>query len=128
MLDMDINLAKKEAAINIDRAAGEARCKFITTVPGQGETYILKAKQAELFKAANYTGTVPGLIQAEVDATGTTAQQATDFILMMQELWLGKATQIESARRRGKVLVDSSSTVEEVYNHQSVAINELEGL
>ncbi len=94
----------------VDAAAGAARARYITIAPGQEATYLIKAAQAAAFKAGGYAGATPGLVQAEVDATGATAQSAADSILTQQAAWEFKAGQIESVRRSAKVLVAAATT------------------
>lgn len=110
------------ALTDIDADAGKARARYITIAPGQEATYLLKAQQAVAFKAAGYTGPVPGLVQAEIDATGATATVATDAILTQQAAWEAKAAQIESARRTGKVHVASATNVAAVKAALDIAL------
>ncbi len=117
---------KSEAISVIDSAAGIARGRYITIAPGQEGTYLLKAKQAEAYKTAGYAGAVPGLVQAEVDATNETAQQAADTILAMELIWADKAAQIESARRRGKVSVEAARTEIAIDAARIAAVAELD--
>lgn len=124
------NLAnlKAEAASSIDNAAGVARSKYITVSPGQEGTYLMKAQRAREFVAAEYQGPVPILIQAEVDATGATAQQACADILAQEAAWEYKTGQIETARRKGKELVKAATTAADVLSHRNAALVELEAL
>lgn len=124
----DLDDAKVAALAAIDAEAGVARARYITVAPGQEATYILKAQQAAAFKAGGYAGAVPGLVQAEVDATGATAQQAADAILVQEAAWAVKAAQIESARRRGKVAVGNAADAAAVEAAQAAAIAELGAL
>jgi len=119
---------KAAALAAIDRAAGVARARYITIAPGQEATYLLKAQQAAAFKGAGYAGAVPGLVQAEVDATGATPQEAADAILAEGAAWEFKAAQIESARRRGKVAAGNAADVAGVQVAQAAAEVELEAL
>lgn len=100
---------KADALVAIDAAAGRARARYITIAPGQEATYLLKSQQATAYQAAGYTGTVPGLVQAEVTATGATAQQATDAMLAQEAAWATLAAAIESARRSGKVTAGNAA-------------------
>lgn len=120
------SILRKLAAI--DAEAGRARGRYITIAPGQEATYLLKAAQAEAFRASGYTGTVPGLVQAEIDATGAMPAAATDAILAQQVAWEAKAAQIESARRRGKVAVGNAADVEAIEIAETAAITELAAL
>lgn len=120
-----LDQVRAAAAAAIDAAAGLARSRYITVAPGQEGTYLLKAQQAAAFKAAGYTGPVPGLVQAEVDATGATAQQAADDILAQEAAWTAKAAQIESARRRGKVAVSNAADAAGIEAARASAVAEL---
>lgn len=124
------NLAnlKAEAARSIDSAAGVARSKYITVSPGQEGTYLMKMQRAREFVTANYQGPVPILVQAEVDATGVTPQQACADILAQEAAWEYKAGQIETARRKGKELVKAATTAADVLSHRNAALVELEAL
>jgi hypothetical protein len=91
----------------VNQSAEEARLRYITPGAGQAATYLIKERQAEAFKAAGYTGDVPGMVTAEVAATGMTAQQAADFILLQRDFWVTKAADIERVRRMGSVSIDA---------------------
>lgn len=112
----------------IDTAAGAARSRYITTVPGQEATYLIKAQQARDYQAAGHTGTVPSLVQAEADATGETPQLACGRILAEEAAWIAKAAQIETARRRGKIAAQAAADVPAVEAARDVAIAELAAL
>lgn len=125
---LTLNEQKAAALAAIDAEAGVARARYITVAPGQEATYILKAQQAAAFKAGGYAGAVPGLVQAEMDATGATAQQAADDILAQEAAWAFKAAQIESARRRGKVAAGNAADAAAVEAARAAAIAELGAL
>lgn len=93
--------------------------------PGQEGTYLLKAQRAREFSAKNYQGPVPTLIQAEVDATGATAQQACTDILAQEAAWEYKTGQIETARRVGKERVKAATTSAEINSHRDDALSAL---
>lgn len=128
----DIERTKAAALAAIDAAAGAAagaaRARYITVAPGQEATYILKAQQAAAFKAGGYAGSAPGLVQAEMDATGAASQAAADDILAQEAAWGYKAAQIESARRRGKVAAGNAADAAGVQAAQAAAIAELGAL
>lgn len=116
---------KVDAANAIDNAAGEARAKYITIAPGQEGTYLLKAQRARELSAKNYQGPVPSLIQAEMDATGATVQQACADILAQEAAWEYKAGQIETARRVGKERVKAATTSAEINGHRDDTLSAL---
>lgn len=93
-----------DAHNKIDKAAGEARARYITVAPGQEAVYALKKEHAESYKAAGYPAdtTAYPLIQAEADASGTSAQAACDFILSKAAQWVQLAATIEQLRQSAK--------------------------
>lgn len=116
------------ALATIDTAAGTARSRYITTVPGQEATYLIKAEQARDYQAVGYTGTVPSLVQAEADATGEAPQLACDRILAEEAAWVAKAAQIETARRRGKIAAQAAADVPSVEAARDTALADLAAL
>lgn len=98
-----------EAQAAIDAAAGMARLRYITDVPGQAATYAEKRTQAAAYTAAP-DGQVPPFVQAEADAMGVPALQAAQYILATAQAWEQIGPAIERERRRGKVVVQSAIT------------------
>ena len=95
---------------SIDIAAGAARGRFITTVPGQEATYQLKADEANAFIAANRptdTTDYP-MLSAEAEGRGVTVSALADEIVVIRALWLKAAAQIEKARVTGKGAIDAA--------------------
>lgn len=105
--------AKAEALRAIDEAAGETRRRFITEVPGQQATYLVKYEQARAYAAAGYppdTSAYP-YIEAEMAAQGLPAEGAANLILATGAPWndiLGPA--IEARRLAGKRQVREATT------------------
>ena len=116
------------AGMRIDERAERVRLRYITPGAGQAATYLIKERQAEAFRAAGYTGDVPAMIQAEVDATGSTAQAAADLILAQRDAWIGKAAQIELERRRGKIATEAAADEGELEIALKQALDALEAL
>jgi hypothetical protein len=110
---------------HIDTKAGAVRACYITVAPGQEATYILKGNQAREFVAANYLGDVPVLIQSEMNATGESAESAANRICYEEQLWIGLAGMIETARRSGKVALLAAINDEERDSIYSATINTL---
>lgn len=103
------------AKIQIDFAAGQARLKYITEVPGQQATYLEKAKQADAYQTAGYAGSVPPFISAEAAATEQSARVVTDTIIATRDYWIDiLAPQIEAARIGGKLRVTNTATADEL--------------
>lgn len=93
----------------VDRAAGSARARYITVVPGQDATYVTKGQQALDF-IANPTGPVPGYVAAEATATGLSALDAANLINNTAIGWGALGPQIEMLRRQGNIAVAAATT------------------
>lgn len=90
------------ALILIDEAAGEARLRYITAVPGQEVTYFTKAQQAREW-LANPTLEPGAYLQAEADALQLTIQEAATLVVTIADRWMNElGPAIERERRRGK--------------------------
>ena len=116
LVDVQANALK-----TIDAEAEVLRGKYITANSGQVATYLMKQAEASAFKTAGYTGDVPGLVQAEADATGSTAKAAADAILAQYAAWSALAAAIETARRKAKIAVGAAATVDAVNSAVSTA-------
>lgn len=106
----DLNDAKTDGKLTIDGAAGRARSRYITTAPGQEMTYLEKADQAADYVTAGYpadTSNYP-FIQAEMNATGKSKEDAADDILTQKSAWITVGVQIEEHRLGGKGAVDAA--------------------
>ena len=119
---------KAQAAIDIDNQSGLTRAKYITDVPGQAARYLLKADQATKFKAANYQGAVPGLVQSEATACGISAQLAADAIIAEQDQWVALTTGVETIRRLGKENVKKATSPQAVETIRLQIINQLKAI
>jgi TRAP-type C4-dicarboxylate transport system substrate-binding protein len=74
----------------IDEAAGKARLRYITSVPGQEAVYLEKMNQAkayvaEIIEPTDMTGYE--YIEAEATATGMTRQAVAERINAVSVLW-----------------------------------------
>ena len=111
----DTRLAKLafDALDQIDQAAGTVRMRYITSVPGQAETYQRKEQQAREWKAAGYAGTPPVFIAAEAAALGQDPVDVADYIIETADQWGSfKGPQIEAMRRKWKVAIEQAGTDE----------------
>lgn len=121
--------AREAALRDIDLAAGQARTRYITEVPGQQATYLAKAEQAATFKGAGYEGEAPAYVKMEAQATGMTTQQAADTILATKAAWETTiGPRIEYLRRSGKIAVTSASTVEDIETTAHKVLADLGGI
>ena len=107
----------RESAFNaIDVEAGNTRARYITNVPGQAETYVLKAQQAQQFKDAGYPASTVAfpLLESEIDATGHTPTVAANNIISKRDDWMTLAKLVETERRKGKLQVESANDVQSI--------------
>lgn len=102
-----------DALEQIDQAAGTVRLRYITSVPGQAETYQRKEQQAREWKAAGYAGTPPVFVAAEAAALGQDPVDVADYIIETADQWGNfKGPQIEATRRKWKVAIEQAGTDE----------------
>lgn len=101
---------REVAKRSVDRAAGNARSSYITTVPGQESTYQLKADEANAYITANRPEDASAypMLSAEAEGRGTTVSDLADEILATRTKWVQAAAQIEKARVSGKAAVDAA--------------------
>ncbi len=103
-----------EALIRIDEAAGAARLRYITAVPGQEVTYFTKAQQAREW-LANPELTPGAYLQAEADALELSIQDAATLVVTIADRWMNElGPAIERERRRGKAAVAAATRPKQV--------------
>lgn len=125
-----LDIEKDNAKDIIDSTAERARLRHITTGSGQAMVYQEKGDQALDFVAAGYPSTLTDypLIDAEVNATGKSPQQAADDILTKRSQWIHVGAQIEEYRLSGKQQVESASTMSEVEDVLDNVVGNLDSL
>lgn len=117
----------------IDAEAGAARARYITTANGQESTYLLKAADADRYKAAGYPAAKIAsypwvLAKAKVASASPAAadyQAAADLIIATRDAWVLKGAAIEEARERGKAAVAAAVDVAGVETARAAAVAEL---
>lgn len=121
--------AQGAAQAQVDAAAGQARLRYITDVPGQQATYQRKEQQAREWVESGYSGPAPSFIAAEADALGEQPQQIAQQVITLADFWAySKGPEIESARIKHKALIRAATTLEAVQTALSAAMVELEAL
>lgn len=117
----DISNTKEIAKEAIDKKAGEVRLKYITAVPGQAETYLMKSDEAFKIKTIGYNNISTELVQAnypvvfaEMTATGQDVITVCETILMTEHMWRQIAAIIERERRQAKIEVDNCTNTSQV--------------
>lgn len=115
----DVAACRLWAAGEIDAAAGRARSRYLTTVPGQEATYAAKYAQAQAYIVAGYPAATPyPWIAQEASRTGLTPTQAADRIKATGDGWanvIGPA--IEGLRIGGKDGLAALLTISDVLTH-----------
>ena len=76
----------------------------------RAEEYRIAKEEAQAYKDAGYTGTVPASVSGYVTAKGWTATQATDDILATAAAWLAAKDAIRAARLLRKEQVRIATT------------------
>lgn len=125
----DVEQSRVHALEAVDQAAGSARLRYITSVPGQAETYTRKESQAREWEALSFAGPPPSFIAAEAEALGRPPQSVAEEVISLADQWsnvIGPA--IEAARRKWKVAIEGATTVEAIEAARASAIAELAGL
>ena len=117
---MSILFARLRAQRAIDQAAGAARLRYITDVPGQQAVYMVKLQQAQAYVAAHAEdagAAVPPYIAAEANAVGMTPLEVATEVVALAAQWndvVGPA--IEAARLGGKAAVTAAPDNEAAIN------------
>ena len=118
-----VSAARNEAARRIDAAAGQARARYITTVPGQEATYTAKYAEAIAYRNAGYPDDLSGYpyVAWESDPRAArSARESADRIIQLGQLWGAViGPKIEGLRMAGKdrlsTLDDAGAIADHVY-------------
>lgn len=116
------------AIAKVDEMAGAVRKKYLTDSFGQETTYLIKGQQAQSFKAAGFSGTVPSLVLAEANATNTTPKIAAEAIIQKENEWLNVVAIIEEVRRYSKIKIENATKIDRVRFELNNAIARFQGL
>lgn len=117
------------AYLRVDGEAGQARLRYITSVPGQAETYTRKEAQARAWQASGFAGAAPSFIAAEAAALGVPAQQVAEEVIGLADFWeQAKGPEIEAARIAGKAAVRAATSEASILAAADAAVQALEAL
>ena len=126
--------ARAAAISAIGAAAGRARARYITTIPGQEMTYVRKAEQARAWsllgapaKAAATAADYP-LLFPEAAALGQTVDALAAGVLAAESAWALKGGQIEAARVGGNEAARQAATPAAVATAAATAVAALDAL
>lgn len=124
-----LDRVKSLALDQVDSAAGYARLRYITSVPGQAETYAKKEQQARSWAAESFAGEPPSFIAAEAQALNVSAQSVALEVIGLADYWSNiKGPQIEATRRKWKVAIEAASDPSLIQGLVDAARAELDGL
>lgn len=126
----NLPLLKANAKAKIDEVAGQVRAKFVTSVPGQDATYISKEAECRAYAAANYPADLTNYpwVSCEAEATGLTAQEAADAIILQANQWKVLGSTIEKIRRGGKIEVDKKLKASTIKATMDATIAQLQAI
>lgn len=120
--------AKVVARHEIDVAAGVARKRFISDIPGQSEIYREKYEQAidflssaEQVRYADYP-----LLEVESKVLDVPMKNVAETIVKRRSKWITKISAIESLRLYGKYNLDGCSNTNEVNKLKAHIIRKLD--
>lgn len=102
---------KAEAIGQVNLAAGNARAKYITVIPGQEATYLWKEQEARAWSAA----TAPvdedyPILYAEAQACNLTMAEVVALVLTTAAQFRTLAAEIEGLRRGTITAIEAAST------------------
>ena len=103
----DLAQLRAAAIARVDAAAGAVRAKFITVVPGQEMTYLVKEQEARA-----YAGDPSGFpfLAAEAAATGMTVEDVAALVIAQANAWRPIGAAIEGLRRGAAVAIAAATT------------------
>lgn len=107
-MTFDIEPVRASLVTRVDAEAGATRALFITSTPGQAETYIYKAREARAYAAGADPAGFP-FLAAEAEATDTTIAALAAIVIAQEDAWMLTGAKIEAARQKAhKQLADAS--------------------
>lgn len=110
---------KAEAIARVNEAAGACRAKYLTVVPGQAETYLLKADELRAYDAIIASNGTPDaadypILSSEATATGATLDQVATLVRLTRAAWLQLAAVVEGMRRGAIVAIENAANEADV--------------
>lgn len=124
-----LETARIEARSEIDKAAGNARARYITTIPGQQEVYREKFDEAIDYLTNNDDSKYPDedypLLLVETAIRGIDMRSFAEEIINLKKQWVKKMASIEDLRLSGKYGVESCETLTEINRLKSTYIHKL---
>lgn len=119
LFSRDESIVKEQAIAQVNTAAGDCRAKYLTVVPGQAETYLLKADELRAYdlavaaEASIEPADYP-ILASEAEATGTTLSAVADLVRATRAQWLQLAALVEGIRRGAIVRIETATSEADV--------------
>jgi hypothetical protein len=122
--------AQKEQIDLVNTKAGETRTKYVTNIPFQEAAYQAKEADVRRYKDNGYPSdlTLYPFVAAEVDATGLSATQAANDVIIQADQWLRLNAEIERLRRKASVLIEAETDWQQVAGIANNYIQQLEAI
>lgn len=105
----DLEALRTALVIGVDNQAEQARARFVTALPAQVGTYLLKEAAARAWLADGAAPTV--MLQPEATARGMTIAQLAAEVIANAEAWATLAGSIEGLRFAAKERIAAASTI-----------------
>lgn len=114
----------------IDDHAEYKRLQYITDGAGQALVYLEKGKQAEDYVGAGYPVDLTNypFIDAEINATGKTKEDAADDILTQRAAWISLGASIEEIRLTSKKNIDAAINQAEIDSSTTTGLSALDAI
>ena len=115
---------KQKMITYLDLKADTQRAKFVGD-PARAFEYQEAEKQALEYKANNYTGLVPDMVESGRMDGSISAEQSANTIIYMSNIYRYALTEIRKIRLSAKTRINNSETIEEANEILEQAILEL---
>ena len=122
-----LHKAQLDGKKEIDSAAGIARLKFITDVPGQVEVYREKYEEAIDFLSSKQQVDYSHfpLLKLEANIMNLPMKNIAEFIIKKRVNWITKISIIESIRLSGKRRIDVCTSIRDVQTITGSVVHQL---
>lgn len=106
-------VVKAEAIARVNTLAGACRSKYLTVVPGQAETYLLKADELRAYDAVVDANGTPDpadypILATEATTTNATLDDVVTLVRQTRAAWLQLAAVVEGMRRGAIVTIENA--------------------
>ena len=106
---LNLDALRDALSISIDNMAEQMRSRFVTALPAQIGTYVLKESAARAWLADNDASTV--MLAPEAAARGMTVAELAAEVIANANAWNELSGQIEGIRFGAKARVTSATTI-----------------